>query len=146
MTVTKTVKTLSGKEVELAYSNEVLLENQDAVEKGKQELRDMRQKLMKIEDKNKCLRVQFLDWLSDKLLNWSNKVHEAACRIDSPCIIKVEPRKKEDSKAAKEAKELNRLRDFLKDSREQNHKLASEKAELQQMIKKDIENSSGDQV
>ena len=51
MTVIKTVKTLSGKEVELAYSNEVLLENQDAVEKGKQELRDMRQKLMKIEDK-----------------------------------------------------------------------------------------------
>lgn len=66
-----------------------------------------------IEEKSKCLRVQFLDWLSDKLLDWSNKCHVASVKIDSPCVIKVEPRKKEDSKDAHERKEIARLKELL---------------------------------
>lgn len=70
-------------------------------------------KFEEIEQKNKCLRVQFLDWLSDKLLDWSNKCHVASVKIDSPCVIKVEPRKKEDSKDAHERKEIARLKELL---------------------------------
>lgn len=71
-------------------------------------------KFDEIEEKNKCLRVQFLDWLSDKLLNWSNRFHEMSVRIDSPCVIKVEPRKKEESQHAKESREIARLKELLK--------------------------------
>ena len=70
-------------------------------------------KFNQIEEKSKCLRVQFLDWLSDKLLDWSNKIHVASVNIDSPCVIKVEPRKKEDSRDAKERKEIARLKELL---------------------------------
>ena len=77
------------------------------------EILDVLQKFEKIEEKSKCLRVQFLDWLSDKLLDWSNRVHMMAANIDSPCIIKVEPRKKEESKSAKENKEIARIRELL---------------------------------
>lgn len=70
-------------------------------------------KFEEIEEKNRCLRVQFLDWLSDKLLNWSNKLHVMSVKIDSPCVIKVEPRKKEDSRDAKERKEIARLKELL---------------------------------
>lgn len=77
------------------------------------EMLDVLQRFQKIEEKSKCLRVQFLDWLSDKLLDWSNRVHVVAANIDSPCIIKVEPRKKEESKSAKENKELARIKELL---------------------------------
>ena len=70
-------------------------------------------KFEEIEQKNKCLRVQFLDWLSDKLLDWSNKCHVASVKIDSPCVIKVEPRKREESQDAKERKEIARLKELL---------------------------------
>ena len=43
----------------------------------------------KIEAKQACMRVQFLDWLSCKLLDYSKKVHEASVKINSPCIITV---------------------------------------------------------
>lgn len=49
--------------------------------------------LEQIELKERCIRVKFLDWLSDKLLNWSKKVHEMSVKIDSPCVIKL-PEKK----------------------------------------------------
>ena len=62
------------------------------------EMKSLRAKLDKIEGKNKCLRVQFLDWLSDKLLDWSNRAHVMSSKINSPCLIEVAPRKKEDSK------------------------------------------------
>ena len=75
-------------------------------------------RLDQIQEKNKCLRVQFLDWFSDKLLDWSSRVNEISRRIDSPCVIKVEPRKKEHSRAAKEAKEVARLRELLKEGKE----------------------------
>ena len=79
-------------------------------------------KLREIEAKEKCLRVQFLDWLSDKLLDWSNRIHVMASKIDSPCVIEVAPRKKEDSKHAKDSKEIARLRQLLKEEREKNKK------------------------
>ena len=50
--------------------------------------------LEKIELKNRCVRVRFLDWLSEKLLAWSKKAHEMSVAIDSPCAIKL-PEKKE---------------------------------------------------
>ena len=49
--------------------------------------------LEKIEMKERCIRVRFLDWLSDKLLTWSKKVHEMSVKIDSPCVIRL-PEKK----------------------------------------------------
>lgn len=50
--------------------------------------------LAQIEQKERCIRVKFLDWLSDKLLSWSKKVHEMSVKIDSPCVIRL-PEKKE---------------------------------------------------
>jgi hypothetical protein len=50
-------------------------------------------KFDQIEQKQRCLRVRFLDWLSDKLLLWSKRVHEMSVKIDSPCVIKL-PEKK----------------------------------------------------
>ena len=47
------------------------------------------EKFQKIELKERCLRVKFLDWLSHKLLSYSKKVHEISVRIDSPCVIKL---------------------------------------------------------
>ena len=79
------------------------------------EFKNLWTKLNQIEAKNKCVRVQFLDWLSDKLLSWSNIVHEAASRIDSPCIIKVEPRKKADNKHAINNEEIVRMQAWIKE-------------------------------
>jgi hypothetical protein len=53
--------------------------------------------LQRIEQKERCIRVKFLDWLSDKLLAWGQKVHEMSVKIDSPCVIKL-PEKKENKK------------------------------------------------
>lgn len=85
------------------------------------EMLTMLKRFERIEEKSKCLRVQFLDWASDKLLAWSNRLHEISVRIDSPCVIKVEPRKKEDA-ITKEEAELRRLRELLKESREREEK------------------------
>jgi hypothetical protein len=52
------------------------------------------QKFEKIQEKNRCLRVQFLDWLSVKMHAWADGVKAMSDRIDSPCIIKVEPKRK----------------------------------------------------
>jgi hypothetical protein len=84
------------------------------------EIQGVLDKLEKIEAKEKCLRVQFLDWLSDKLLDWSNRVHVMSSKIDSPCLIEVAPRKKEESRHFKESKEIERLKQLLKEEREKN--------------------------
>lgn len=94
------------------------------------EMKDLWTKLNKIEAKEKCLRVQFLDWLSDKLLDWSNRAHVMASKIDSPCLIEVAPRKKEESKHAKETKELARLKELLANERDANEKLRKEQFEI----------------
>jgi len=85
----------------------------DAPDEVALEMQGWLTKFHEIEEKNKCLRVQFLDWLSDKFLDWSNALHEKSVRIDSPCVIKVEPRKKEESRDAKERKEIARLKELL---------------------------------
>ena len=90
-------------------------------------------KFEEIEEKSKCLRVQFLDWLSDKLLDWSNKCHVMSVNIDSPCVIKVEPRKKEESRDAKERREIARLKELLGKEQERAEmwkKQANEAAEV----------------
>jgi hypothetical protein len=59
-----------------------------------QNIRNVMQKFKRIEEKNRCLRVQFLDWLSVKMHAWADGVKAMSDRIDSPCIIKVEPKRK----------------------------------------------------
>ena len=86
-------------------------------------MKDMLGKLKNIEAKEKCLRVQFLDWLSDKLLDWSNRVHRVSANIESPCLIEVAPRTREQSKSAKEAKEIARLKELLNKERAFNESL-----------------------
>ena len=92
-------------------------------------------KFEEIEEKSKCLRVQFLDWLSDKLLDWSNKCHVASVKIDSPCVLKVEPRKKEESKDAKERKEVAQLKEDLERLRTQNEKLWADRRAAKEAAK-----------
>ena len=115
--------------------------------KGGTEMLNVLTRLQKIEAKEKCLRVQFLDWLSNTLLNWSNRIHVVSSNIDSPCIIEVAPRKREDSKHAKESKELVRLREqlaaawatadtILREKNEIAENLTKEFAELQKEMKK----------
>ena len=115
--------------------------------KGGSEMLNVLTRLQKIEAKEKCLRVQFLDWLSNTLLNWSNRIHVVSSNIDSPCIIEVAPRKREDSKHAKESKEMVRLREqlaaawatadtILREKNEIAENLMKEFAELQKEMKK----------
>ena len=59
-----------------------------------QNIRNVMQKFEKIQEKNRCLRVQFLDWLSVKMHAWADGVKAMSDRIDSPCIIKVEHKRK----------------------------------------------------
>jgi hypothetical protein len=92
-------------------------------------------KFEEIEEKNRCLRVQFLDWLSDKLLDWSNKCHVASVKIDSPCVIKVEPRKKEDSKDAHERAEIAKLKENIKRLNEENTKLWEDRRSHAEVVK-----------
>ena len=58
-----------------------------------QNIRNVMQKFEKIQEKYRCLRVQFLDWLSVKMHAWADGVKAMSDRIDSPCIIKVEPKR-----------------------------------------------------
>lgn len=53
-------------------------------------IHELQYKFDRIENKNKCLRVQFLDWLSNKMLVWSKKIKETSDRIDTPCVIRVD--------------------------------------------------------
>ena len=95
-------------------------------------------KFEEIEEKNKCLRVQFLDWLSDKLLDWSNKCHVKSVKIDSPCVIKVEPRKKEESNDAKERKQIAWLKEDIERLKRQNEKLQDERKVLVMQTKEEV--------
>ena len=60
--------------------------SKDTVEHSKvgAEMLSVLERFQEIEAKEKCIRVQFLDWLSDKLLDWSNQVHTMASNINSP--------------------------------------------------------------
>jgi hypothetical protein len=126
---TRKIKTLSGQEVEVVSNpKSSIISSEDFL--------PMIQRFQEIEEKNKCLRVKFLDWLSNKLLDWSNQVHVVASNIKSPCVIKVEPRTREDSKNYKDNKELQRMEKFLEEERADNVKLRNE----MQQLKKQKEN------
>jgi hypothetical protein len=119
----KTLESLKKKE-------RVLSQDSKEIDAGKEDLKNVWAKLQKIEAKEKCLRVQFLDWLSDKLLDWSNRAHVMANKIDSPCMIEVAPRKKEESKHAKESKELARMKELLANECATNNRLRKEQSEM----------------
>jgi hypothetical protein len=126
---TRKIKTLSGQEVEVVSNpKSSIISSEDFL--------PMIQRFQEIEEKNKCLRVKFLDWLSNQLLDWSNQVHVVASNIKSPCVIKVEPRTREDSKNYKDNKELQRMEKFLEEERADNVKLRNE----MQQLKKQKEN------
>ena len=72
-----------------AYDRKTIRDSEDF-----QNIRNVMQKFEKIQEKNRCLRVQFLDWLSVKMHAWADGVKAMSDRIDSPCIIKVEPKRK----------------------------------------------------
>jgi hypothetical protein len=135
--IIRTVKTTADGKEEIQRKVNVR-----APEAEKNEIARLWSELNRIEEKNKCLRVQLLDWLSDKLLDWSNRAHVMASNIDSPCVIKVEPRTKEESKSAKEAKEIIRLKEALAIKEQANKKLYKEKrqveAELVTRLKKEL--------
>ena len=57
----------------------------------------LQDKFNQIEDKNKCLRVQFLDWLSNKMLDWSKQIKQVSDRIDAPCVIRFDKPEKHKS-------------------------------------------------
>jgi hypothetical protein len=78
----------------LKQKERVLSENYKEINAGKEELKNIWTKLNKIEEKNCCLRVQFLDWLAAKMHTWADGVKAMSDRIDSPCIIKIEPKGK----------------------------------------------------
>lgn len=103
-----------------------------------QEMLGFLKKFEEIEQKNKCLRVQFLDWLSDKLLDWSNKCHVASVKIDSPCVLKVEPRKKEESNDAKERKQIAWLKEDIERLKRQNDKLMEDRKILVMQTKEEV--------
>lgn len=107
--------------------------------KGGTEMLTVLTRLQKIEAKEKCLRVQFLDWLSNTLLNWSNRIHVVSSNIDSPCIIEVAPRKREDSKHAKESKEIVRLREQLAAAWSTADTILREKNEMAGTLMKEVE-------
>jgi hypothetical protein len=46
-------------------------------------------KINQIEEKQRCMRVRLLDWLSDTFHNLGNKFHTMSVNIDSPCVIKL---------------------------------------------------------
>jgi len=104
--------------------------------KDKQELAKIWQRLNQIEAKEKCLRVQFLDWLSDKLLNWSNRVHAMAVKIDYPCLIEVAPRRKEDSQHADADKEMSRLKELLEVYKGEDLSLRNEQKKMLDILEK----------
>ena len=125
----KTVVPIADGKTELKFNLNV-----PAPEAEKNEMARLWSELNRIEAKERCLRVQFLDWLSDKLLDWSNRVHVMASKIDSPCLIEVAPRKKEESKSAKEAKEIIRLKEALTIKEQANAKLRKENYKMEEEL------------
>lgn len=96
--------------LKLKNTRNLNLSNTPEFKQTAEDIKKSLSKLENIEAKEKCLRVRFLDWLSDKLLDWSNRVHLMASRINSPCLIEITPRNREDSNHFKDSliiKQLN---------------------------------------
>lgn len=124
------------KRTELILSNPATA---SSIEQSKEDLAKVMAKLNQINAKEKCLRVQFLDWLSDKLLDWSNRVHTAAANIDSPCLIEVAPRNKEQSKSAKESKKIQKLKEQALVKEQALEEIKKENDKMQKELKKLLE-------
>ena len=56
-------------------------------------IKNVMKEFERIEEKNRCLRVRFLDWLSYQLADWSVRVKKVSDGIDSPCVIKLGEKK-----------------------------------------------------
>lgn len=117
-----------------------------SIEQSKDDIVKVMAKFNQITAKEKCLRVQMLDWLSDKLLDWSHKleswsnhVHAVAANIDSPCLIEVTPRKKEESKSAIESKKIQKLKEQALVKEQALEEIKKENDKMQQELKKLIE-------
>ena len=61
----------------------------DEKSKGATDIENIWQRMNAIEEKSRCARVRFLDWVSAKLLAWSQAAHSMADNIHSPCAIKL---------------------------------------------------------
>ena len=77
--------------IKLSKMPEVLQTKEKPV--GTEEVLSVLQRFQEIEEKNRCLRVRFLDALSIKLHAWGDKVKAMANNIDSPCVIKLKEKK-----------------------------------------------------
>jgi uncharacterized protein YoxC len=93
-------KSRGGKDALLNNIDKTIEENQKFFERlekdlehGKKEISDIMSKFGRIEEKNRCVRVRFLDALAVKLHNWGDKVKDMSNRIDSPCVIKIGEKK-----------------------------------------------------
>jgi len=64
-----------------------------SIEVSKSIIANTMTRLNKIQDKNKCARVRFLDWTASKILHygttWSASIQNISNKIDSPCVIKM---------------------------------------------------------
>ena len=56
-------------------------------------IKNVMKEFERIEEKNRCLRVRFLDWLSYQMADWSVRVKKVSDGIDSPCLIKIGDKK-----------------------------------------------------
>lgn len=93
-------KSRGGKDALLNNIDKTIEENQKFFERldkdlehGKKEISDIMAKFGRIEEKNRCARVRFLDWFSAKLADWSVRVKKVSDGIDSPCVIKIGEKK-----------------------------------------------------
>lgn len=74
----------------LANTNEIINQTKEREEKlAITTAKDVLARLNQLEDKQRCLRVRILDWLSDNCHALGNKFHEMSVKIDSPCAIKL---------------------------------------------------------
>lgn len=70
--------------------DKIISENEKrAFKQTTETIKNVYSKFEKIEQKEKCLRVKFLDWLSAKLSDYSERLHKMSVNIDTPCVIKL---------------------------------------------------------
>lgn len=71
-------------------TNKIIQENNEKGHKlARETYKNVMNEFAKIEEKNRCFRVRVLDWLSDKFLSYSRKLHEMSNQISNPCAIKL---------------------------------------------------------
>ena len=86
-------------EAKLATQKIIQESNEKEHKLARETYKNVMNKFTEIEEKNRCFRVRFLDWLSDKLLDYSRRAHELSTRISKPCAIKLPENKNSTSNA-----------------------------------------------